>query len=75
MDLSVSKLPPKSNPVTDWHRQAGTRLSLGPRTHGAGQPDKSACPAPIKHGEAKPEPRVKEDSGHTMNGITSRKVP
>ena len=59
MDLSVSKLPPKSNPVTDWHRQAGTRLSLGPRTHG----------------EAKPEPRVKEDSGHTMNGITSRKVP
>ena len=43
--LTSAELPPKSNPVTDWHRQAGTRLSLGPRTHRAGQPDKSACPA------------------------------
>ena len=40
-----AELPPKSNPVTDWHRQAGTRLSLGPRTHRAQQADKSARPA------------------------------
>ena len=31
--LTSAELPPKSNPVTVWHRQAGTRLSLGPRTH------------------------------------------
>ena len=31
--------------MTDWHRQAGTRLSLGPRTHRAQQADKSARPA------------------------------
>lgn len=43
--LTSAELLPKSNPVTDWHRQAGTRLSLGPRTHRARQPDKSACPA------------------------------
>ena len=71
MDLDVSRAAAEVHPVTDWHRQAGTRLSLGPRTHGARQTEvgpsgaTSARPAPIKHGEAKPEPRVKEDSGHT----------